>query len=57
MLEYAVTFLIVALIAGLLGFTEIVGVSAHVTWLALVAFFVLTLGAAIARASNVITHL
>lgn len=56
MLGYAVTFLILALLAGLLGFTGIAGVAAQIAWLALVAFFVLTLGAAIARASNAIAH-
>ena len=56
LLGYALTFLIVALIAGLLGFTGIAGASGHIAWLALVALFVLTLAAAVARALNGITN-
>jgi uncharacterized membrane protein YtjA (UPF0391 family) len=56
-LGYALTFLIVALLAGILGVTEVGGLAGDVAWFALVALFVLTLAAALARATRRLTHL
>ncbi|MGH7288077.1 MAG: DUF1328 domain-containing protein [Myxococcota bacterium] len=53
MLAYGLTFLILALIAGPLGFSGIAGISATIAWM----FFVLTLVVAIARALNRIAPL
>ena len=47
MLGYALTFLVLAFGASLLGTSEISGAAAHVTWLALVTVFVLTLVVAV----------
>ena len=52
MLGYALTFLILAFGASLLGTSGISGVAGHVTWLSLVMVFVLTLVVAIGRALN-----
>jgi uncharacterized membrane protein YtjA (UPF0391 family) len=50
MLGWALTFLVLALIAGLLGFSGIAGVSANIAWIFFVVFLVLTVVAAVARA-------
>ena len=50
MLGYALTFLILALIAAALGFSGVAGISANFAWLFLVLFAVLTVVAAVARA-------
>jgi uncharacterized membrane protein YtjA (UPF0391 family) len=50
MLGWALTFLVLALIAGLLGFGGIAGVSANIAWIFFVVFLVLTVVAAVARA-------
>jgi uncharacterized membrane protein YtjA (UPF0391 family) len=50
MLSWALTFLVLALIAGLLGFSGIAGVSANIAWIFFVVFLVLTVVAAVARA-------
>ena len=50
MLSYALTFLALALLAGLLGFSGITGASANIAWSVLVALFVLTRAAAVGRA-------
>lgn len=47
---YALTFLILASIAGLLGSSGIAGVPANIAWMVLVVSFVLTLAAAVGRA-------
>ncbi len=54
---FALTFLIVALIAGLLAFSGLAGASADIAWTVLVVFFVLTLSSAIGRALKRITPL
>ena len=57
MLAYAITFLVLALIAGVLGSSGLAGTSADIAWISLVVFFVLTLFTAIGRALNRITPL
>jgi uncharacterized membrane protein YtjA (UPF0391 family) len=56
-LGYALTFLILAFGAGLLGSSEISGVIGHITWLVLVMAFVLTLGVTVHRALNRVENL
>ncbi len=41
MISWAVTFLIIALIAGVLGFTGIAGTSAHIAWILFVVGLIL----------------
>jgi uncharacterized membrane protein YtjA (UPF0391 family) len=41
MLSYAITFLIIALIAGVLGFTTIMGTFAYIAKILLVVFLIL----------------
>ncbi len=53
----ALTFLILAFAAGLLGSTGIAGVAGHITWLALVMVFVLTLGVALRHALKGVENL
>jgi uncharacterized membrane protein YtjA (UPF0391 family) len=40
MLSWAVTFLIVALIAGILGFTGVAGAASNIAWILFVVFLV-----------------
>jgi uncharacterized membrane protein YtjA (UPF0391 family) len=53
----ALTFLILAFSAVLLGSSGIAGVAGHVTWLVLVSAFVLTLGVAVRRALTGVENL
>lgn len=55
MLGYALTFLTLALIAGLLGLSGIAGAPASIAWSVLVALFVVTLAVAVGRALSRIT--
>jgi uncharacterized membrane protein YtjA (UPF0391 family) len=48
MLNWAVTFLVVALIAGVLGFTGIAGAASQIAWILFVVFIVLFLVSLIA---------
>ena len=41
MIHWAITFLVIALVAGLLGFTGIAGTSAHIAWILFVVGLVL----------------
>ena len=50
MLGYALAFLILALIAGMLGLTGIAGLSADVAWTFFVVFLTLTVAAGVVRA-------
>lgn len=50
MLGWALTFFVLALVAGALGFSGIAGASVNVAWLFFVVFLVLTIVAAVARA-------
>ena len=47
MLHYALTFLIVALVAGVLGFTGIAGVAVDIAWILFVVGLVLAIAFAI----------
>jgi len=49
-LGYALTFLALALIAGLLGLSGIAGAAANIVWSVLVALFIATLAVAVGRA-------
>ena len=48
MLNWAVTFLVIALIAGVLGFTGIAGAASQIAWILFVVFIVLFLVSLIA---------
>lgn len=50
LLSWALTFLVLALIAGALGFSGIAGASANIAWLLFVVFLALTVVAAVSRA-------
>ena len=57
MLGYALAFLLLASSAAVLGSSRLAEASANVAWIVLVAFFVLTLFAALGRAMNGISNL
>jgi uncharacterized membrane protein YtjA (UPF0391 family) len=50
MLQWALTFFVLAIIAGLVGLTGIAGAAANVAWILFVAFLVLMIVAAVANA-------
>jgi uncharacterized membrane protein YtjA (UPF0391 family) len=50
MLQWALTFFVLAIIAGLVGLTGIAGAAANIAWILFVAFLVLMIVAAVANA-------
>jgi uncharacterized membrane protein YtjA (UPF0391 family) len=49
MLGWAITFLIIAIIAGVLGFTGVAGISANIAWILGALFLVLFIAALVMR--------
>jgi uncharacterized membrane protein YtjA (UPF0391 family) len=50
MLQWALTFFVLALIAGVVGLTGLAGAAANIAWILFVAFLVLMVVAAVANA-------
>ena len=50
MLQWALTFFVLALIAGVVGLTGLAGAAANIAWILFVAFIVLMIVAAVANA-------
>jgi len=50
MLSWALTFLVLALIAGALGFSSVAGASANIAWILFVMFLVLMVVAGLSNA-------